>query len=222
MLGVQYGRLDSPELDCACFERDSLGNVPIFSPPILLGDGRWRPWRLCGQDEGGTTTTKKDRNSQQMTTIGSPLFVIYFYPGSSPPILTGDKGKRKKRTSDQISRIHPNGLIWEDRRRRLSLPRGYYSTNSFFSRSFVRSTPFSGSWEWIWWFLHHTHTDTHTNVQYKRHTRMVATIWDLIGRNAFTPAPSLPKTFSTEQRGGREIFLLTAFPSFRLPPLQHH
>ncbi len=95
---------------------------------------------FAGKMKRGDDDDEKDRNSQQMTTIGSPLFVIYFYPGSSPPILTGDKGKRKrkKRTSDQISRIHPNGLIWEDRRRRLSLPRGYYSTNSFFF-PFVRS-----------------------------------------------------------------------------------
>jgi hypothetical protein len=103
------------------------------------------PDDFAGKMKGGTT--KKDRNSQQMTTIGSPLFVIYFYPGSSPPILTGDKGKRKKRTSDQISRIHPNGLIWEDRRRRLSLSRGVITAHQLFFfpvRSFV-PPPFSVS-----------------------------------------------------------------------------
>jgi hypothetical protein len=58
------------------------------------------PDDFAGKMKGGTT--KKDRNSQQMTTIGSPLFVIYFYPGSSPPILTGDEGKRKEKREPQI------------------------------------------------------------------------------------------------------------------------
>lgn len=166
--------------------------------------------KMKGDDEKGPQQSANDDDR-------FPPFCYIFLSRVFSSYFNGRPGKKKKkRTSDQISRIHPNRLIWEDRRR-LSpgLPGGYYSTPTlFFFRSFVRSTPFSVSWEWIWWFLHHT--QTHTNVQYKRHTRMVATIWDLIGRNAFTPA--FPPQNIFKRGGGGDRFLLTAFPSFRLPP----
>lgn len=78
VLGVQYGCPDSPELDCVCFERDSLGNVPIFSPLYSI-----RRWALTSL----TTLRARwrgEKGPQQSANDDDRSFFLFLFTGSSP------------------------------------------------------------------------------------------------------------------------------------------